>query len=225
MCVLFTTELLERILVHLLNSVDGNRTLFVSAQRVSRDWYRTIQDSYSLFFKAPANRNAPQDELPLLKLLLKPFYRLPNSHRFPVIEGLDGLPLEHTKSCFTCPEASWRKVLYHQPPYRVVGLALRVLKDEDLTGWAWKIDGWVLRFHTGITMGDLYDLAMRVFESNGERWIQVMDLDGFESECSRFLHTEQREVIQQFWDEGVDLLLSVKCFGATPVLAVMETLL
>lgn len=120
--VFLVPEFLEMILLEF-----DTRTLLVSAQRVCRLWREMIRSSIklqaALFFKPVAQPPAPGStpiRNPLLERVWREFFHSKPqfaSDRWPD-EWSRTLPMMTRKreEAYTRPEASWRRMLLHQPP-------------------------------------------------------------------------------------------------------------
>ncbi|PYI35262.1 hypothetical protein BP00DRAFT_308465, partial [Aspergillus indologenus CBS 114.80] len=123
--VVLIPELLEMILLHL-----NMRDLLLSS-RVCRLWYDVIQQSsriqQALFFR-PYRQRAAIGEPGLKNALVRDklwdefFARVLNSRRRPGNERhhLPKIESRKREDAYLRPEASWRKMLLHQPPTSLI---------------------------------------------------------------------------------------------------------
>jgi hypothetical protein len=122
------TEILELILLE-----TDTRTLLTSAQRVCRTWHFLVQDSHdlqaALFFKSvryTLPRGTPGIRNPLLEECIWPWFcaRQASSTSPPPVEGGAEIPQIDPQSdrLFLRNGASWKRMLFQQPPRSYIGL-------------------------------------------------------------------------------------------------------
>lgn len=192
--VLRSPELLEAILL----SVDI-RTLLVSVQRVNQFWRDVVTTSpnlqQALFLQpqVPKTGNVLPGERtlnPLLKETFKPWFHPPSSlSRFHSHgrEVLYSLPLAQPQrnKAFTRAEASWRRMLIHQPPMHDFGFVEEVRNEAGsmyLRSHV-SVKDWVASTSNrhrgrdspspppeeqgdGLRMGQLYDFTLQVLRED-----------------------------------------------------------
>jgi hypothetical protein len=176
--VLFTTELLEAILLSL-----SPKDLLVNAQRVSHIWKKLIESSIrlqqALFFRSSVRK------LPILNPFLEktfpPWFR--ESPEYDVLRGpqlVAALPWgknPDTRRAITRSDASWRKMLPCQPPKTS-------LKWRGTHERVFEILG-EKTFLDGVRMGILYDICIDAcLNHDGSFWFR-WDMPG-EVERSKY---------------------------------------
>lgn len=126
--VFLITEILELILLE-----TETRTLLTSAQRVCRKWHLLIQDSSdlqaALFFKPVSYtlpRGTPGIRNPLLEECIWPWFcaRQARDWKAPPVEGGARIPQidPQRDQLFFRESASWKGMLFQQPPRSRIGL-------------------------------------------------------------------------------------------------------
>lgn len=192
--VLNTPELLEAILL----SVEI-RTLLVAGQRVNRFWRDVITTSpgirQTLFLqpRVPKSGDAAAKEErtpnPLLKEAFKPWFHPPSgpsrfhSHGREVLYDLP-LAQPQRNDAFTRAEASWRRMLTHQPPLHDIGFVEEVRNEAgsmflrsqvSVKDWMKSSsdrqpqsdsDGQPNWLDDGLRMGQLYDFTLQVVRAD-----------------------------------------------------------
>lgn len=158
--VISTPELLESILLQL-----DQRTLLISAQRVSRGWNSLIRESpaiqKALFFEQDPTTGKCRRN-PLLAALFPPWFDTPTTGRGTNMWHPDvfaGLPLaaSEKKDAFLRRGASWRRMLTQQPAVTKLGYIEQEPQNRGDTFSRAMID-----FPEGLRMGALYDMTWRV---------------------------------------------------------------
>ncbi|KAJ5116233.1 hypothetical protein N7456_000581 [Penicillium angulare] len=126
--VIFTTEILENVLLHL----DQN-SLLISAQRVCRYWHDVVSSSQSLqkhLFLQPDWNRSDRTINKLLAETFPPWFpqgpterRHSNKTQINTIDGYHGtifetlpIALRHKNKSFRYENATWRRMLVQQPP-------------------------------------------------------------------------------------------------------------
>lgn len=135
--VFLITEILEMILLQ-----TDMRTLLTSAQSVCRKWRGLVKNSTdlqtALFFKPvkySLPRGVPGIRNPLLADYIWPWFCARHAYRWgaPPIEGEVNLPLldPHDSERFFRKGASWKRMLFQQPPRSCIGLVEKDGKAVD----------------------------------------------------------------------------------------------
>jgi len=153
-----TPELLEAILIQL---TPVNHLL--QAQRISRVFHTTITSSPTiqqlLFFRPSTTKNPKEWTInPLLRQHFKPWFFIPESRwsrpEYGTLHRMEWTPTPERRDAFLRPEASWRKMLFVQPPPKELKVAQRTnTMDGDSHEEAY------ISLPEGVTMAPLYDLA------------------------------------------------------------------
>lgn len=186
-----TVELLEYILVH-LPMLD----LLTNAQRVNRHWKGTIKGSPCLQRKLYLQPELQEKGFldcdrvanPLLEDVVPFCYQQhPDVLNYQMLDltGLEVFSIfsnTNRKSAFLCPKASWRLMLFSQPPPLRLGLWKSYPEPGDLprnqdSRQSFKIQ----TFPQGLRMGTLYDRFVELMSSSeyATTMIHSMPRNGF----------------------------------------------